>query len=140
MRIITTGLLILCMATTAFAQSAVLAMKVAQKQQATVEDAVTLFVQVTKGGAQAKMDELITQGVLPSGVKPETPLTKGILAYMIAKHVQLSNSLMFTIFKSRRYAVTACVAAGYLPSGSGEYDPVSGVELLEAIGRVGGEE
>ncbi|MDH7555086.1 MAG: hypothetical protein QHH74_15700 [Spirochaetota bacterium] len=140
MRTITILLLTLCMANATFAQSATLALKVAQKSQATVEDAMILYLQVTKGITQIKTEELISQGLLPRGVKSETPLTKGILAYMIAKQEHITQSLMFNIFKSKRYAVFACIAAGYMPQGSGELDPVSGVELLEVLGRVGGEE
>lgn len=140
MRIIIILLLTLCMATATFAQTATLALKISQKERATVEDAVILFVLVTKGITQVKTEQLIEQGLLPKGVEADTPLTKGILAYMIAKQTGITHSLMFNIFKSKRYAVSACIDAGYLPPNSGEYDPVSGVELLEVLGRVGGEE
>ncbi|MEJ5361554.1 MAG: hypothetical protein WHV26_05775 [Spirochaetota bacterium] len=143
MRSISMILVFLFMATAAFAQSAMLAIKLAEKPVATVEDAVTLFMLSTDGkseGYAKDAEALHAKGILPKVYDPDTPCTMGILAYMIAKQKNIKHSLMFNIFKSQRYAVFACIAAGYLPSNAGEHNKLSGVELLEVMGRFGGAE
>ncbi|MGB4269350.1 MAG: hypothetical protein WBK20_09230 [Spirochaetota bacterium] len=143
MRSISMIVLFLFVATAAFAQSAMLAIQLAQKPIATVEDAVTLFMLSTEGksaGYAKDANTLHTKGILPKVYDPDTPCTMGLLAYMMAKHANIKHSLMFNIFKSQRYAVFACIAAGYLPSNAGEHSKLSGVELLEVMGRFGGAE
>lgn len=130
------------MTTAAFAQSAMFAVKLAEKPLATVEDAVTLFMLTTDGKTQGftkDAQSLKVKGILPVEYDANAPATMGIVAYMIAKHENLKHSLMFTLFKSQRYAVFACIAAGYLPSNAGENSKLSGVELMEIMGRLGGE-
>ncbi len=136
-------LLFLFTATAVYAQSAMFAVQLAKKPVATVEDAVTLFMLSTDGKSNGYAQDaaaLKAKGILPKVYDAKLPATAGLVAYMIAKHSQLKDSLMFTIFKSQRYAVFACIAAGYLPPESGENIQLSGVELMEVMGRFGGEE
>jgi hypothetical protein len=130
------------MATAVFAQSAMLAVNLAEKPVATVEDAVVLFMMSTDGTSQGYAKDAATlaaKGILPKVYDPKTPATMGLVAYMIAKQANIKHSLMFNIFKSQRYAVFACIAAGYLPANAGEGVALSGVELMEIMGRFGGE-
>lgn len=139
---ITVVLLTVVVATGAYAQGAMFAVKLAQKPIATVEDAVTLFMLSTGGkstGYTKDAETLKQQGVLPKIYDAKVPATMGIVAYMIAKQKNLKHSLMFNIFKSQRYAVFACIAAGYVPASAGEHSKLSGVELMEIMGRFGGE-
>lgn len=134
--------LCLLVAGTGFSQSASLSLQIADKQVAAVEDAVALFMYSTEGKSSGYAKDasiLKNKGILPAIYEPKTPLTKGVLAYMLARHLKINRSLMFNIFNVRRYAVTACVAKGYLPAGSGEFDRVSGTELLEIMGKLSGE-
>jgi len=142
MRIITIMIFTLFMATHAFAQGAMLAVKLAEKPLVTVEDAVTLFMLTTDGKTQGFTKDtqaLKAKGILPKEYNANAPATMGLVAYMIAKQENLKHSLMFTLFKSQRYAVFACIAAGYLPANAGENIKLSGVELMEIMGRLGGE-
>lgn len=130
------------LATGVYAQSAMVAVKLAQKPVATVEDAVTLFMLSTDGkstGYTKDAETLKQQGLLPKVYNANAPATMGLVAYMIAKKENLKHSLMFTLFKSQRYAVFACIAAGYVPARAGENIKLSGVELMEIMGRLGGE-
>lgn len=142
MRIIITTIVTLCIASVGFAQSAMLAVNLAQKPVATVEDAVTLFVLTTdgkSGGFSKDAETLKVKGILPKVYDPQAPATIGMVAYMMARQANITHSLMFNIFKSQRYAVFACIAAGFLPSDAGENVTLSGVELMEIMGRFGGE-
>lgn len=62
-----------------------------------------------------------------------TALRKGVLARLIARYLDLSDSLFYNIFETERYAFRACVAAGIMVSNGSEWDPVSGEELLEIM-------
>lgn len=142
MRTITIAIVTLCIATAGFAQSANLALKLAEKPVATVEDAVTLFMLSTDGksaGYAKDAAALAAKGILPKVYDPQAPATMGLVAYMMAKQANIKHSLMFNIFKGQRYAVFACIAAGYLPGNAGENVKLSGVELMEIMGRFGGE-
>lgn len=143
MRIITIAIVTLCIATAGFAQSAMLAVNLSQKPVATVEDAVTLFILSTDGTSQGYAKDaqaLVAKGILPKVYDPKAPASTGLVAYMVAMHAHITHSLMFNIFKSQRYAVFACISAGYLPANAGERVILSGVELMEIMGRFGGEE
>lgn len=143
MRTITIAIASLFIAVAGFAQSAQFAVKLAEKPVAAVEDAVTLFMFSTEGksaGYAKDSASLMEKGILPKEFDPQAPATMGLVAYMIAKQADLRHSLMFNIFKSRRYAVFACIAAGYLPADAGENKALSGVELMEIMGRLGGAE
>ncbi|MGQ9842895.1 MAG: hypothetical protein ACUVRK_04945 [Spirochaetota bacterium] len=140
---ITVVLVTLALATGAYAQGAMFAVKLAQKPIATVEDAVTLFMLSTDGkstGYTKDAETLKQQKLLPKVYDAHAPATMGLVAYMIAKKENLKHSLMFNIFKSQRYAVFACIAAGYVPASAGEHSKLSGVELMEIMGKLGGQE
>jgi len=64
------------------------------------------------------------------------PLRKGAAARLIARYLHLTDSLMYNIFGTERYAFRACVAAGVMIADGSEWDYVSGEELLEIMRRV----
>ncbi|HQI38851.1 MAG TPA: hypothetical protein PLH80_09845 [Spirochaetota bacterium] len=143
MRIISITIMCLFVATAGFSQSAIVAVNISQKTQATVEDAVKLFMFSTVGSITVYEKDapmLLEKGILPRLYDPNTPVTMGIVAYMMAKQANIKHSLMFNIFGGQRYAVFACIAAGYLPKNAGEQYKLSGVELIEIMGRFGGDE
>lgn len=112
----------------------------AMKKTATIGDAVRLFLLATgkaPSNFTADAKSLTDAGLLPDRVlKEEDVLKRGLLAKMIAKHLQLNDSLFFNIFKSERYAFTACVAANLMVPEGSEYDKISGSELVEIMTKV----
>ncbi len=109
----------------------------AKKETATFGDAAKLFVVAAGGqsqGFEADAQFLESKGIIKaSGYAEGDRLRKGTLALMIANHMKLGDSLMFALIGTRRYAVTACVAAEIMIPGGGEWDILSGSELIETI-------
>jgi len=64
------------------------------------------------------------------------PLRKGTAARLIARYLRLTDSVMYNIFGTERYAYRACVAADIMIADGSEWDYVSGEELLEIMRRV----
>lgn len=107
---------------------------------ATVGDAVRLFA-LTLGQKPrdfaAGRQYLVKEGVFPDrGYAESDPLRRRTLAYMAARYLKLGDSIMYSIFKNERYAVTACGANGIMPPGKGEWDILSGAELMEVVARM----
>ncbi len=107
---------------------------------ATVGDAVKLFA-ITLGKNPRDFNEA-KKFLVHEGVFPDRPFAEGdalrrrTVAYMAARYLKLGDSLMYSIFKNERYAVTACGANGIMPAGKGEWDILSGGELMEIVARV----
>jgi hypothetical protein len=112
----------------------------AAKKEASYGDAVRLFVQTAgrrSAGFKADHQFLLDQRIAWNGGYAEAePLRRGTLALLTARYLKLDDSLMFTIFKIRRYAVTACAANGIMPADGGEWDVLSGAELIEVMGII----
>ena len=64
------------------------------------------------------------------------PMKKGMLALILADYLKLGDSLFYMIFKTQRYAFTACIANGIMDYDASEYDSVSGGELIEIMSKV----
>jgi hypothetical protein len=64
------------------------------------------------------------------------PIRKGMLAIIIADYLKLGDSLFYMIFKTQRYAFTACIANGIMDYDASENDSVSGGELIEIMSKV----
>lgn len=112
----------------------------ASKKEASYGDAVRLFAQTAgrrsagfKADHQFLLDQKIAWG---NSYAENEPLRRGTLALLTARYLKLDDSLMFTIFKIRRYAVTACAANGIMPADGGEWDVLSGAELIEVMGII----
>ncbi|TAL38509.1 MAG: hypothetical protein EPN93_04675 [Spirochaetes bacterium] len=129
-------ILVFC-ASAVFAQDIGFVNELAKKETATFGDAVKLFVPAAGGqsaGFQADAQFLEAQGIIKASRYAEgETLRKGTLALMIANQMKLGDSLLFAVIGTRRYAVTACVAAEIMLPGSGEWEIVSGSELIETI-------
>ncbi len=107
---------------------------------ATVGDAVKLFA-LTMGQKPrdfaAGRQFLVKEGVFPDRDYAENdPLRRRTAAYMAARYLKLGDSLMYSIFQNERYAVVACGANGIMPAGRGEWDVLSGAELMEIVARM----
>lgn len=94
-----------------------------RKAQATYGDAVALFKAETDKNVFLKY-------------KNEAPLTRGMVALMTAKYLDLKGSFMYNLFGSERYAVKACVDEDLMDEDSSENDLMSGAELIEVLGRI----
>jgi hypothetical protein len=70
------------------------------------------------------------------GMKEKDPVRKGVLARMVARRLNLKDSLFYRIFGTERYAFRACAAAGIMISNGSEWDIVSGDELVEIMSQV----
>ena len=106
---------------------------------ATVGDAVKLFA-LTMGqkpkNFEAGKQYLIKEGVFPDKSYAEgDPLRRRTAAYMAARYLKLGDSIMYSIFKNERYAVTACGANEIMPADKSEWDVLSGAELMEIVAR-----
>lgn len=112
----------------------------AQKQSATVSDAVVLFAAQDGSGLksfEAAKEYLVSKGILRQGdYSPDSVLKRGLLAGMTARSLGLKGSFMFNLTGADRYACTACAAGGIMREDISEFDAVSGPELVEILGAV----
>jgi hypothetical protein len=114
--------------------------KLTGKKYATWGDAVAFYaitVKKASAGFEADVKTLQQMGITKdSDYGKDDTLRKGMLARMIARHLDLKDSLLYLIFKTERYAHRACVAERFFDSDSSEWDPVSGDELIEIMTSV----
>lgn len=94
-----------------------------RKVTATYGDAVTLFK------AETKKDIYLDY-------KNDATLTRGMVALMTAKYLDLKGSFMYNLFGTERYAVKACIAEGIMDEDSSGNDIMSGADLIEVLGRI----
>lgn len=94
-----------------------------RKAAATYGDAVTLFK------AETKKDVYLDY-------KNDATLTRGMVALMTAKYLDLKGSFMYNLFGTERYAVRACIAEGIMDEDSSGNDIMSGADLIEVLGRI----
>ncbi len=114
--------------------------ELASKKEATQGDAVRMFVihlgkNPTTFAANLRVleKENIVRGMKLAENKK---LRRGTLALMAARQLKLGDSLLYAVFGGGRYAVTACVANDVMTSEGGEWDVISGGELVEVIGKM----
>lgn len=111
-----------------------------EKEKATFGDAVALFMYTTnrmpKGFVQDS-NILRDAGILRGmAYEEQKPLRRGILARIVARHMNLQGSLLYIIFGTERYAYTACVDRGVMDPDMSEWDVLSGEELIEVLARM----
>ena len=104
-----------------------------QKQTATYGDAIRLFA-LQEGKKSAEV--LTGTGIELGGYSQGDTLTKGMLAKMTARYLDLGGSLMYLIFGTERYAYRACIAYGIMREDGSENDIISGPELVEVMGKI----
>jgi hypothetical protein len=93
------------------------------KNIATVNDALKLFTLVIEK----------KQPVLKDDPANNVPLKKGFIALMVANNLNLTDSVIYTLFKKERYAFRACAAHNLLNADGSENDLMSGEELIEFL-------
>jgi hypothetical protein len=93
-----------------------------KKNTANVSDALTLFSLVFEKKQPAKAD--------PAN---NVPLKKGFIAFKVAQYLNLTDSIIYTLFKKERYAFRVCAAHNLLNADGSEYDNMSGEELIEFL-------
>ncbi len=111
------------------------------KKTATFGDAVSFYMLTLDKNSQGFTQDLRTlkkKGIAAGyNYNKGDALRKGVIARMVARHLNLKDSLWYFIFKTERYAYRACVAAELLPPRGSEWDSISGEELIELMRRVG---
>jgi hypothetical protein len=115
--------------------------QLSQKQTAECADAVRLFV-LQSGMTYKNFDQgleyLVQTGVLKTkeGYADKIPLRRGLLALMTTRYLKTSDSFMYSLFGSERYAYTSCVSQKLMEGGRSEWDYISGSELIEVLGKI----
>ena len=114
--------------------------QVADRPVATVGDAVglfTMFYGERRPAFSANLAFLQQKGVAGGRALAEgDSLRRGDLALMSARYLRLGDSLMYAILGTGRYAVTVCVANEVMEPAGGEWDVLSGGELVEIVRKV----
>src|SRR6056297_2939133 len=123
--------------------------QVADKPVVNTGDAVSMFVLILderNRGFDSNVATLKKRNIVKDEKLTENdPIRQGQLARMIARYLDLNDSLMYFLIPSNRYALRACVANRIMTHQSSEWDLVSGGELVEIMSKVsvlagGGEE
>ena len=136
------ALLVLLSVSSLWAQDTKLIRELVDKPVATVEDGLRMALLLTQGVGATEPFEEVAAKLRGSGLirdkwleKPEQPLRKGQLAYIIVKACGIKGGLTMRLTGvSERYALRECIFLNLLVRGStGNY--VSGLELLGSIGR-----
>lgn len=113
--------------------------QLADRPTATCADAVRFFAYVT--GSQlldyGAAHRLLESRGVTAGMRldPNALLRRGTLATMIARHLNLGDSLMYFITGTGRYATRACIAEGLMEGTASEWDALSGGELIDIATR-----
>jgi hypothetical protein len=94
-----------------------------KKNISTVNDALKLFKLVLEKKQPALKDDSANN----------VPLKKGFIALMVASNLNLTDSVIFTLFKKERYAFRACAAHNLLNADGSENDLMSGEDLIEFL-------
>jgi hypothetical protein len=114
--------------------------EIADKPVVTVGDTVTMFVLVMDE-RNRRFDSNIAMLKGKDIIKDEKlaendSMRQGQLARMIARYLDLNDSLMYWLIPSNRYAVQACIANRIMSYETGEWDLLSGGELVEIMSKV----
>jgi len=115
--------------------------QLSQKPTAECADAVRLFV-LQSGKTYTNFNQglnfLVQTGVLETkeGYTEKMPLQRGLLALMTTRYLMKSDSFMYSLFGSERYAYTSCVSEKLMDGGGSEWDYISGSELIEVFGKI----
>lgn len=112
-----------------------------EKKIATVDDAFRIFlltIEKNPGTFKNNMMVLSKMDLIKRTdyIKNE-PVRRGLVAYMVAKHLKLKDSLMYLVFGTERYAHRACAAEDIMTFNQSPRDLLSGDELIEIMGLVG---
>lgn len=114
--------------------------EIADKEEVTYAEGIQFFLMVIEkkvGSFQDNVNFLNKEG-LTKGINltKDSLLRRGTLSLIIARHLKLSDSLLYNIFKSERYAYRACAAKEIMEYDGSEWDILSGGELVEIMTKV----
>ena len=114
--------------------------EIADKEQVTYGEGIQFFLMVIEkkiGSFQENVNFLNKEG-LTKGITltKDSPLRRGTLSLILARHLKLSDSLLYNIFKSERYAYRACAAKEIMEYDGSEWEILSGGELVEIMTKV----
>lgn len=110
-----------------------------KKQVVSYGDAVNLFMyQLGKKPSTFENDSarLISEGFGLEGYSQDTPLSRGMIAKMTARYLDLGGSFIYLFLKTERYAWKACVANGIFPEDSSSNDEMNGPAMLETFSKI----
>ncbi len=114
----------------------------AKKKAATVEDGYRAIC-ILKADKNEEMkfeerrDYLVKEGIVPESwsLQPQTELTKGKLAYLVCKALEIKGGVIMRVFGvSERYALRELAYLRIMPQKSAHFF-VSGTELLAVLSR-----
>jgi len=112
----------------------------AEKGAATFGDAVTFFILIDnkKPGGFNRNLAILNKSKIATGITEgeASVLTRGTLSLMIARRLDLKDSLFYAMTGASRYAFRACVAADIMDINASEWDTLSGEELIEIMAIV----
>lgn len=121
--------------------SATLAYRLAQKTWCSNDEACCLVIQLTDGEDRhdsfaARRAYLGGKEIIPAGwnMPADAPVTKGTLAYMLCRSLDVKGGLFMHLLPSRRYAYREAVHLELMARGS-EYEPLTGPEAVGIMGR-----
>ena len=111
-----------------------------EKKVATYDDALRMFmmeIRKNPAGFNANKRVLDRAGItVKMDYKKDQNLRRGILCKMIARYLDIKDSLFYLMFRTERYAFRACVSRGLMDANNSEWDKLSGEELLEVMAQV----
>lgn len=115
----------------------------ANKEYASVADGLQMIAYladldgaILQGGSSAILAELQSRGIVEEEeVQINEELTKGFLANMIMKTLDLGGGMWYSITGADRYAYRELVFKGIITSVGSEYQGMSGGELIAIISR-----
>jgi hypothetical protein len=111
-----------------------------EQDRATYQDAGRMVLSLASGRHEGGDFETLRRGLLERGLidpdwtlAPSDPVTKGTVAYMLCRALDIRGGLTMRIFGiSRRYAFRECVYLGIFSGGTTD-EYVSGRELIDVI-------
>ena len=121
--------------------SAQLAYELSQKTWCSNNDAFSMVILLMDGEDKYhNFDERIValdvKGIANAAwdIDADKPVTKGTLAYMLCRAMDIKGGLMMRLFDSRRYSYREAVSQGLMLKGS-ESEPLTGPEVVGIMGR-----
>jgi len=121
--------------------SAQLAYDLSQKTWCTNDEACSLILMLMEGEDSCRnFDErivaLAAKGLADAGwdIAADQPVTKGTLAYMLCRALDIRGGVMMHLLNNRRYSYRQAVAEGLMVKGA-EWEPLTGPEVVGIIGR-----
>ena len=121
--------------------AAQLAYNLSQKTWCTNDDACSLVLLFTQGQDSytdfaARLEKLEAQGLVQShwNLQADDSVTKGTLAYMLCRALNIRGGLFMHILPNRRYAYREAVYQKLMLRGS-ENEPLTGPEAIGILGR-----